>query len=91
LMRPLYFDYPDDQGIWDYPIQWKLGDILVAPVLAPGVETWPVYLPVGEWVDAWTGQIHHGPIVVESRTLRHRVPAYVAADHWEELRDIFQA
>ena len=32
------------------------GDLLVAPVLSPGVNTWTLYLPPAEtWVHAWSG------------------------------------
>jgi len=90
LMRPLYFDYPSDRLVWEHPLQWKLGDhILVAPVLAPGVESWPVYLPAGAWVDAWTGEHLNGGVVVQTQTPRYRVPVYVVADQWENLRSIF--
>ena len=37
LMRPLFFDHPDDPAVWEHPLQWMLGDdLLVAPVLEPG-------------------------------------------------------
>ena len=65
LMRALFFEVADDPRIWDFPHQYYLGDdVLVAPVVEPGVEEWPVYLPRGEWVDAWTGQELIGPAVV---------------------------
>ena len=90
LMRPLFFDHPHDPAVWDHPIQWTLGDdILVAPVLAPGVSTWPVYLPDGDWVDAWTGEAYRGGEVVQTRTPRHRVPVFVRAAAWAGLRDVF--
>jgi alpha-glucosidase (family GH31 glycosyl hydrolase) len=90
LMRPLYFDHPDDPLVWDFPLQWTLGDaILVAPVVEPGVATWPVYLPEGEWVDAWTGEPQAGGQVVESRTTRNQVPVFVRQDRWKGLRQVF--
>ncbi len=90
LMRPLYFDHPDDPAVWDHPVQWTLGDaILVAPVLEPGTQTWPVYLPAGDWVDAWTGEPCSGGQVVHARTTRSQTPAYVHRDHWDDLREVF--
>ena len=91
LMRPLYFDHPDDPNVWDR-IQWLLGDaVLVAPVLEPGTEQWPVYLPDGDWVDAWTGVAVAGGavVVVDTTTPRHRVPVFVRADHWDGLAGVF--
>jgi alpha-glucosidase (family GH31 glycosyl hydrolase) len=90
LLRPLFFDHPHDERIWDHPIQWTLGDhLLVSPVLQPGVETWPVYLPQGDWVDAWTGAHVEGQAVVNTTTPRHQVPVFVHAQYWPTLSPIF--
>jgi alpha-glucosidase (family GH31 glycosyl hydrolase) len=92
LMRPLYFDHPADAQVWQHLLQWTLGDsILVAPVVEPGLRSWPVYLPAGQWVDAWTGQITAGAVVVQNAAPRHQAPAYVRADDWPGLRDVFTA
>ena len=57
LMRPLWFVEPQDPIAWEHQLQWQLGDdIMVAPVVEPGARTWPIYLPRGEWVDAWSGE-----------------------------------
>jgi len=90
LMRPLYFDHPDDPAVWDV-IEWTLGDdILVAPVLRPG-ESWPVYLPAGEWRDAWTGEPVAGRQTIDTLTPRDRVPVYVREAAWERLAPVFEA
>lgn len=78
LMRPLYFDHPHDEEVWQHPIQWMLGDdILVAPVLEAGVTTWEVYLPAGEWADAWTGAACSGPRVVTVDVPIDRIPVFL--------------
>ena len=90
LMRPLYFDHPGDARVWEHPIQWMLGDdLLVAPVLEAGVEEWPVYLPVGNWVDAWTGDAVSGGSVVTTRTPRDRIPVFARASAWPALGSVF--
>ncbi|MDR1449600.1 MAG: glycoside hydrolase family 31 [Propionibacteriaceae bacterium] len=90
LMRPLFFDHPRDPAVWEQPIQWQLGDhILVAPVTSPGVESWPVYLPAGDWVEAWTGRPISGGVLVQAVTARHQTPAWVAAAAWPDLRTVF--
>jgi alpha-glucosidase (family GH31 glycosyl hydrolase) len=90
LMRPLYFDWPDDPGVWEHPVEWKLGDhILVAPVLRPGSAPWPVYLPEGDWVDAWSGERVRGGGVVQAALPRHRAPAFVTPDAWPGLAEVF--
>ena len=61
LMRSLCFDHPDDPEIWAVPLQFQLGDdLLVVPVTEPGAAGVSAYLPAGEWVDAFTGEVHAG-------------------------------
>ncbi len=63
LMRPLLFDHPDDEQVWQWPLQYHLGDdLLVSPVTEPGVTHWRVWLPAGEWEDFFTGERHSGPL-----------------------------
>ena len=89
LMRPLFFDFADDPVIWDHPLQWMLGpDLLVAPVLEPGVATWPVYLPEGEWVDAFTGVAATSGLV-ERPVPIDELPVFVRASAWPALREVF--
>jgi alpha-D-xyloside xylohydrolase len=50
-----------DREFLNYPYQFTCGRyILVAPVTAPDVKDWPVYLPEGHWVDFWTGETFEG-------------------------------
>jgi alpha-glucosidase (family GH31 glycosyl hydrolase) len=77
LMRPLCFDHPDDERIFDWPLQYQLGnELLVAPVTEPGATTWPVYLPLGEWEDFFTGERHTGPIEVDRPVPLNEIPVY---------------
>ncbi|WP_262003047.1 TIM-barrel domain-containing protein [Microbacterium sp. Mcb102] len=90
LMRPLYFDHPADERVWEYPLQWMLGaDLLVAPVLEAGAREWPVYLPAGEWVQARTGDpFDGGQVVTVDVTDRASVPLFVVADQWDALKRV---
>ncbi len=90
LMRPLFFDVPDDERIWDYPFQYLLGSaLLVAPVVEEGATRWSTYLPAGRWVDAWTGEEHAGEQVVERDVPLDEIPVYVRAERWAELAAVF--
>lgn len=90
LMRPLFFDHADEPEVWTAPPEWTLGDdILVAPVLAPGGE-WDVYVPRGDWRDAWTGETVDGGQTITTRTPRHRVPVFVRASAWDRLGPLFR-
>ncbi|WP_156114972.1 alpha-glucosidase [Pseudomonas sp. ML96] len=59
LMRPLWLQYPDDPaGQQALPRSFMLGDqLLVAPVLEPGVSELEVLLPAGNWVHLWSGKV----------------------------------
>jgi len=77
LMRPLFFDHPHDPQVWDWPLQWYLGDdLLVSPVTEPGRTYWPVWLPPGEWEDYLTGERHAGPTVVNRAVPIDEIPVY---------------
>lgn len=90
LMRALFFEWPNDPRIWDFPRQYLLGnDMLVSPVTEPGAHTWDTYLPRGEWVDAWTGQSFAGEQVVSRSVPIDEIPVYVRASSWEQLRGVF--
>ncbi len=61
-MRPLWFEYPDDDRTYLVEDQYLVGrDLLVAPVVTEGVVKRRVYFPKGDaWVDWWTGQRYEG-------------------------------
>lgn len=91
LMRPLFFDHPDDSYVWQHPRQWMLGaDLLVNPVTAPGHDSWATYLPEGDWVDVWTGGAVSGGQVVDRAVPIDVVPVYARAQAWAGgLADVF--
>ena len=58
LMRPLVFDFPQDEEALQQGCEWMFGpDYLVCPVTEGGVSSWTVYLPEHEagWEDIRTG------------------------------------
>jgi len=57
LLRPLWYDYPEERELYPIADTFMLGpDLVVAPVLDPGVTARDVVLPPGGWRDAWSGQ-----------------------------------
>jgi alpha-glucosidase (family GH31 glycosyl hydrolase) len=90
LMRALFFDWPGDARVWDWPGEFLLGDdLLVHPVTEPGVTTWETYLPEGEWVDVWSGEVFAGGQVVAREVPVTVVPVYCRAANWSLLRGAF--
>lgn len=80
IFRPLFYDYPDDQALWELNDQVMIGPLLMAaPVLAPGVRARSVYLPAGEWFNWWTGESHHGSGWVWAEAHLERMPLYIPA------------
>ncbi len=90
LMRPLYFDHPRDERVWERPLQWMLGsDLLVAPVTHEGATTGEAYLPEGEWVDVWTGEELDGGQLVTRDAPIEIIPVYCRRDAWATMRGVF--
>ncbi|MFT3831510.1 MAG: glycoside hydrolase family 31 protein [Opitutaceae bacterium] len=82
LMRPLVLDFPADPQALDQTAEFLCGpSLLVAPVLAPGVGEWPVYLPVnpGGWYDFWTGEHAEGGRTIQAPAPLERIPLFVRA------------
>ena len=51
IMRPMFFDFPDDEKCYTISDQYMFGrDILFAPIYNQGQTERSVYLPEGEWV-----------------------------------------
>ena len=62
VMRPLWFEFPEDSESWNIEDEYTLGSaLLVAPVTEAGVNERSVYLPGGTvWRDANTGTVYKG-------------------------------
>ena len=81
VMRPLWFEYPQDIATYLNDNQFLVGrDLLVAPVTAPGVTRRSVYFPRGDaWLDWWTGARYEGGKAVEVDAPLDRLPLFVRA------------
>lgn len=81
VMRPLWYEFPNDKLTYLISDQYMVGsDVLVAPVIREGMRTRGIYLPVGaEWIDWWTGErIESGKIHYLQTPLDH-LPVFVRA------------
>ena len=81
-MRPLFFDFPDDEGCTAIDDEFLFGpDVLVAPVLEYEARTRHVYLPAGAvWTDAWTEEEMAGGQRFEAEAPLDRMPLYLRGD-----------
>ncbi len=79
-MRPLIFDFPNDDAYLMDETDFLFGDdLLVAPVLWPGQRTQDVRLPAGTWYDYWTDREFRGGANVTVEAPIDRVPFFVKA------------
>ncbi|MEX0654629.1 MAG: TIM-barrel domain-containing protein [Phycisphaeraceae bacterium] len=81
LLRALLLHHEDDPTCWHIDDQFFCGDhLLVCPVLnTEGVRD--VYLPAGQWVDFWSGEVFSGPGWRKAvRSPLARIPVYVRRD-----------
>jgi alpha-glucosidase len=81
VMRPLWFEHPDDERTYLVEDQYLVGrDLLVAPVVVEGVVKRRVYFPRGvAWVDWWTGRRYEGGGEAEVDAPLDRLPLFVRA------------
>jgi alpha-D-xyloside xylohydrolase len=83
--------FPDDSQAasrWD---QYLFGpDILVGIVWKNEQRSFDLYLPQGDWRDAWTGERYSGAKTVTVDTPRHKIPIFVRNESNLELGDLNQ-
>ena len=79
VIRPLFYEFPDDPDAWAVEDAYLFGpDLLVAPVMEAGQTRRRVYLPAGaEWRDAWEDVEYPGGSVVEVDAPIDRIPLFL--------------
>ena len=88
LMRPLVFDFPEDNAALDIDNEYMFGpSLLISPVLEAGEEVHRTYLPACEsvWTDFWTGVKYAGGQYVETGAGLDTIPVFVRDS---ELRNL---
>ena len=86
LMRPLVFDFPDDEEALKQDCEFMFGpSLLISPVTEAGVTTWKTYLPVNEdgWTDFRTGQWYRGGQYVETSVDLKSIPVFVRSTEFD--------
>ena len=79
MMRPLVFDFPDDERALQQDCEYMFGpEYLVCPVTRPGVTSWEVYLPENEagWEDFRDGTRYAGGQTVECPVTLEMIPVF---------------
>jgi alpha-glucosidase (family GH31 glycosyl hydrolase) len=81
LMRPLFFEEPENTALFDYDTAYLWGnDFLVAPIMKPGVTTKEVYLPkTSDWFDFYTRERYKGGQTISVKVNMKSIPTFVRA------------
>lgn len=80
VMRPMFFEYPDDPVCYQLGEQYMFGeDILFAPIVNRGQTEKQVYLPEGEWILTKDGS-RFGKGFHTVKAQLHEFIAFVKAD-----------
>ena len=88
LMRPLVFDFADDQEALRQRYSYMFGPaLLVNPVTEPGVTTWRTYLPKSKagWTDYRTGRHYDGGQYVTTPVTKAYIPVFIRTGYDSEL------
>jgi alpha-glucosidase len=78
LFRPLVLNYQQDANTYNLDDEFMIGeDLLVAPIVKPGLTERLVYLPKGIWYDYWTDKKYSGGTMVRVAAPLEMVPMFV--------------
>ena len=78
VMRPMFFDFPEDEVCYGLGEQYMFGDdILFAPVVRQGERVKKVYLPKGNWVLTKDRTVHRGGTWLETTVELREFVAFV--------------
>ena len=86
VMRPLFYDFPQDKRAWEVDDTYMFGtDFCVAPVMEEDVYERSVYLPLGcSWKDVFSGICYEGGQTVTVDAPMDKIPVFVkAGSKWE--------
>ena len=87
VMRPLFYEFPDDECAWSVSDQYMLGeDLLVAPVLEAGAKNRSVYLPAGaDWRNLNDGLVYDGGQRIVMAAPIDAIPVFARGDALTDL------
>lgn len=81
VMRPMFFDYPEDENCYLLGEQYMFGDdILFAPITNQGQKVKKVYLPDGQWILTKDQSLYLGGQWYELEAEINEFIAFVKAD-----------
>ncbi len=81
IVRPMFFEFPDDSICYDLGQQYMFGDaLLLAPIIVRGQQSRQVYLPENHlWYSFWDQQKYAGGQWIEVDVCLEEIPIFVKA------------
>ena len=81
LMRPLFFEEPDNLTLQNYSKSYLWGDdLLISPILKPGVSKQQIYFPkANNWFDFYTDKKYKNDSIHTIKTHKDHIPIFVRA------------
>ncbi|MHB8061652.1 MAG: TIM-barrel domain-containing protein [Ruminiclostridium sp.] len=78
VMRPLFYDFPEDETCYQVDDAYMFGDeLLVAPIVVKGAEQRQVYLPKGStWREAAGGEVIEGGQWINVKAGLDKIPLF---------------
>lgn len=77
VMRPLFYDFPEDSNAWEVEDEYMFGPkMLVAPILYEGLRERRVYLPEGKWKYFFNDTIYEGGSVITVQAPLEELPVF---------------
>ncbi|MSC84743.1 family 31 glucosidase [Eubacterium sp. am_0171] len=79
VMRPLFYEFPEDKKAWSVEDAYMFGSrLLVAPVLYEAARQRELYLPAGcRWEHAWSGETYQGGQMIKVNAPLNEIPVFI--------------
>ena len=85
-MRPLFYDFPEDEKAWEIEDEYMFGpDLLVAPVLYEDQRERTLYLPEGLWRNINDNREYEGGRMITVSAPLEQLPVFAKAGKLTEL------
>jgi alpha-D-xyloside xylohydrolase len=92
VMRPLFYEYPDDSQSWNIKDEYLLGsELLVCPVVEAKATSRKVYLPAGSnWQSLADGKEYEGGKEYQISSPLDTLPVFTQTDNYAQLAYLSQ-
>jgi len=92
LMRPLFYEEPDNYPLYNYDRSYMWGDaFLVSPVTGPDTTSWSFYVPKGIWFDFRNDEVIDGGREITTTVDLNSIPVFVKAGAFVPMSPVYQS